>query len=121
MTSPIDKTRSIQVEILNRNYPLRVSPQDEEFTRSLARYVDQRMQAIRKAINERSDLTVAVLAALSLAEDLLTLQASHRAYKEQMERELQALVERLDCVLNEPSTFFSSVSDFHGTEDYDAH
>ena len=41
---------SIRVRILDREYPLRVSPGDEDYTVHLAQMVDERIRRLRQAL-----------------------------------------------------------------------
>ena len=68
----MDTHKSIRVLILNREYPLKVRAEDEHETRELAALVDERMQAIRRHVPGEPDLTVAVLAAMAIAEEMVT-------------------------------------------------
>jgi len=68
----MDKT--IRVTILGREYPLRVSEAHEAFTRRVAELVDERIQAVEQQAPGHPDLTHAIIAAMSLAEELLTAQ-----------------------------------------------
>ncbi len=93
----MSEKRSIRVEILSREYPLRVLPEDEPFARKIAAFVDARMRAIREVITDKSDLTVAVLTALALAEELHLLQQEQHS----MERKVRELLHFLDDLLQE--------------------
>ncbi len=71
--------RSIRVKIFGSEYPLRGD--SEEFTRSVATYVDEMINSIHAKIPEQPTLTVAVLSALNITEDLFkereTFEGSH--------------------------------------------
>jgi cell division protein ZapA len=67
----MDTHKSIRVQILNRDYPLRVRAEDEHVTRELAALVDDRMQSIRSQVPGEPDLTVAVLASMAIAEEMI--------------------------------------------------
>jgi cell division protein ZapA len=61
--------KSIRVKIFGSEYPLRGD--SEEFTRRIASYVDEMINSIHAKIPEQPALTVAVLSALNITEDLL--------------------------------------------------
>lgn len=63
--------RSIRVRILSREYPLVVQDEAAEaVARDVAAYVDGKMRAFREAHPEQSEMTTAVITALTLAEEL---------------------------------------------------
>lgn len=114
--------KTIRVTILGREYPLRVDETHETFTRRVATFVDERIQAVERQAPGHPDLTHAVVAAMSLAEELLALQETGRSPSEEAEltegpafdalRDLQAqaadLVDRLDAVLGAEEAFDAS-------------
>lgn len=97
----MDKT--IYVRILGREYPLRVEPHHEEATREIAAYVDARMRAVRSAFPDRPDLTTAVIASLSVAEELFRIRREGAGSEPAAitPADLDALTARLDDVLSE--------------------
>ncbi len=92
----MSEKRSIRVEILNREYPLRVLPEDEPFARKIAAFVNARMRAIREVLTDKSDLTVAVLTALALAEELYLLQHTQKITERKVQELLQLLAQLLE-------------------------
>ena len=60
--------KSIKVRIFGSEYPLR--GESEEFTRRVATYVDEMITTIHDKIPEQPTLTVAVLSALNITEEL---------------------------------------------------
>lgn len=108
---------TIRVTILGREYPLRVDPAHEAFTRRVAALVDERIRAVERQAPGHPDLTHAVIAAMSLAEELLRLRegrpepqpaapaperehaAVYRAQLRALAREAAALADRLDAAL----------------------
>ena len=63
--------RSIRVRILSREYPLVVQDEAAEaVARDVAAYVDSKMRAFREAHPEQSEMTTAVVTALTIAEEL---------------------------------------------------
>lgn len=95
MSDPV----SIRVRILDREYPLRVSPGDEAYTVHLAQMVDERIRRLRQALPSQPDITHAVLACLELTEELFTARADHDRLQAHVEVEAEALGARLDKAL----------------------
>ncbi len=61
--------KSVKVKIFGSEYPLR--GESEEFTKKVAGYVDTMINTIHERIPEQPPLTISVLAALNITEDLL--------------------------------------------------
>ena len=99
MSDPV----SIRVRILDRDYPLRVAPGDEDYTQHLAHHVDERLRALRAQLPSQPDLTHAVIAALALAEELYAARAETDRLRARVELETAALADRLDAALASPS------------------
>jgi cell division protein ZapA len=91
--------KSIRVNVLDRVYPLRVREDREERAKQIAAAVDNRMQSIRKQLPTEPDLTVAVMAALSYAEELETARSSGSAEKSKSKLEIESMVEALSAVV----------------------
>ena len=83
--------KSIRVHILGRDYPLLVKEQDEALTRDMAAYIDGKMQAFKKAHPEQSDLVMAVMTALGLAEELFNASEKNNQALPTLDDELDAL------------------------------
>ncbi len=90
---------SIRVRILDRDYPLRVAPGDEDYTVHLAQRVDERLRRLRQALPGQPDLTHAVLATLEIAEELYAARAETDRLRARIELEASALSDRIDDAL----------------------
>ncbi|BBM68797.1 cell division protein ZapA [Rhodothermus marinus] len=88
--------KSIQISILGRRYPLRVRAEDEALMYRLAAMVEEKMRAFREAHPEQSELTAAVIVALSLAEALHEAQKALRELDETLYETIQELLELLE-------------------------
>ncbi len=91
--------KSLRVEILGHEYPLRVAEEDEALTREVATYVDERMRSFRNQVPGVSDMTHAVLSALAIAEELHVTQAELERLRRAVNTDADALADRLDVVL----------------------
>lgn len=65
----------VDVSILGRDYSLACPPQEKEALLAAVRQVDQRMLAIKGAGRIVSNERIAVMAAIQIANELLTLRA----------------------------------------------
>ena len=91
---------SVRVRILDREYPLRVAPGDEDYTVHLAARVDERLRRLRQQLPSQPDMTHAVLVALELAEELYAARAETDRLRARLEIESAALTDRIDAVLS---------------------
>lgn len=90
-------TKSIKVKIFGSEYPLR--GESEELTKKVAGYVDQMISTIHDKIPEQPPLTVAVLSALNITEDLFKEREKSKSMGRHLEEELAKLNEYLDQCL----------------------
>jgi len=91
--------KSIKVRIFGSEYPLR--GESEEFTRRVATYVDEMINTIHAKLPEQPTLTVAVLSALNITEDLFKEREKSRAMTALVEGELGKITNYLDNSLRE--------------------
>lgn len=92
--------KSIRVRILDRDYPLKVHVDNEAKTREIAASVEARMQALREHIPTEPDLTLAVMAALSLAEELERTVSSNHSASSSTAAEIESMLKLLDSVVD---------------------
>ena len=92
--------KSIRVKILDREYPLRVKPEEEARALAIAARVEERMQAIRRRLPAEPDLTIAVMAAMAVADDLYASQAVEEASHEAAMAEIDALIVSIGSVVH---------------------
>jgi cell division protein ZapA len=93
------ESRSVQVRIYDRQYAFRTAG-DPEKIQSLCEGLDQRMREVVASGGAVDTLKVAVLAALSLADDLQRVREEMRKLDESIERRSRACISILDRVLN---------------------
>jgi len=94
---PVDG-KSIKVKIFGSEYPLR--GESEELTKKVASYVDEMINTIHDKIPEQPPLTVAVLSALNITEDLFKERERSRSLGANLEQEVARMTETLDQCLN---------------------
>lgn len=90
-----DTDKPLRVRILDREYSLRVSPDDEAHTREIASYLDSKMRGFKNAHPDQNEVTAAVITALAITEELFAVQEVLEANFGSLESELM----RLDSVL----------------------
>jgi cell division protein ZapA len=90
------QTKSIRVQIMGREYALRVQEDDEAHTRRVASSVNRRMKQFNEAHPEQAELTTAVMTALTLAEELYLQREQHEDGTAALTKELDQLSQRLE-------------------------
>ncbi|MEW6511484.1 MAG: cell division protein ZapA [Bacteroidota bacterium] len=86
--------KSIKVKIFGSEYPLR--GESEEFTRRVATYVDEMINTIHAKLPDQPTLTVAVLSALNITEDLFKERERARSLSALVEGEIGKITNYLD-------------------------
>jgi len=90
--------KSIKVKIFGSEYPLR--GESEELTKKVANYVDQMINSIHTKIPEQPPLTVAVLSALNITEDLFKEREKIKSLTGLLESEVGRMNDFLDQNIN---------------------
>jgi cell division protein ZapA len=91
--------KSIKVRIFGSEYPLR--GESEDFTRKVATYVDEMINTIHAKLPEQPTLTVAVLSALNITEDLFKEREKVRSMTALIDGELGKVTHYLDNALRD--------------------
>lgn len=91
-----EQTKSIRVQILGREYALRVQEDDEAHTRRIASSLNRRMKQFDEAHPDQAELTTAVMTALTLAEELYLRREKYQDGTAALTRELDDLSQRLE-------------------------
>jgi len=98
-------TKQIEATILGQSYRLACSPETEAALLEAVARVDAEMSKIRSLSNVRGTDRIAVMAALSLASELLKLQQSVRHGEafpaEEIRRTMHQMNEKLGAVLDQ--------------------
>jgi cell division protein ZapA len=92
------QSRVVRVKIYNREYALRTSG-DPERLRALCASLDRRMRDAAATSGTADTLKVAILTALTLAEDLHRVREALREMDASVSRRSQACVSMLDSFL----------------------
>lgn len=90
--------KSIKVKIFGSEYPLR--GENEDLTKRIATYVDSMLTRIHDKIPEQPPLTVAVLSALNITEDLMKEREIHQETVMHLQTEIVKLNNYLDTCLD---------------------
>lgn len=94
MTEP----RTVDVEIQGQKYSIR-SALDQEYVRSLAAFLDQKIATAAESTTSSDSLRLTVLAALNLADELFRLRDASKVRDGQIAAKASELEAMLDRVL----------------------
>lgn len=92
----MSEDKLLSFRVLGREYPLRVRPKDEAFMRKVIALVSERIGSVRESLPREPDLTAAVVAAISLAEECTQLKEGHEPVESSLVKVLDDLVSKLD-------------------------
>jgi cell division protein ZapA len=86
---------TVRVRILENDYQIACPPQEKEALITAARYLDDKMRAIKSSGNVIGVERVAVMAGLNIAHDLLRKDSSSRGDDEVIQRLADKIVHAL--------------------------
>lgn len=85
----------VEVEIFNQTFTV-TSEDDEQYVRQIASYVDERMRQIGETTRTALPLRVAIMAALSVADDYHKACKREAEIRQEVERSSALLLERIE-------------------------
>lgn len=86
--------KPIEVDVYG--YKLILQPTgDEQYARDLALYVDEQMQNIARGSTKSAPATVAILAAMNIADQLFQQERRQQEGEAEIERRAEGLLERI--------------------------
>ncbi len=91
--------QSIRVRILNRDYSLEVTQENERRVREIVRYVDTKIRKFQRDHPDQSDITAPVIVALGIAEELFAERDERTAAETGLQAEIEQLIASLDEAL----------------------
>jgi cell division protein ZapA len=94
-----DSGRVVKVSIFGHSYPIRAKVEDEKYIRDIAKYVDEKMREIDEAMKPNSTMKVAILTALNIADELMTMRRDREDVVLTYQEKVQAVSDALDLVL----------------------
>lgn len=93
-----DDKNTVTVRIAGEEHSLR-SNAEPEYTKQCARYVDKRIHEIKSQVGLLEGHKAAILAALSISDELFAAQEEIKRLKESSDQELSELAEQLEAGL----------------------
>ncbi len=93
-----DKVTTTRVSIFGDTYNIRTQT-DPDYTRKVAEYVNQTMQAIKKSAGLHDVHKIAILAAMSITDELFQTKREKEIRDEELELKCNSLIQLLDSYL----------------------
>ncbi len=85
------KELSIKVNIADRYYPLKVTPEQEEIVRQAAKLINDKLKALQREFDVKDKQDMLSMTVLELATQLITLQSKNVIEDEGLTQQLQEL------------------------------
>lgn len=86
----MDSEQITTVEIFNRTYKLR-SGGNSDYVQKLAEHLDTRMVALSRQTPTVDSLKIAILAALSITDEYLTLEQEHKKLRQEIAEKVERM------------------------------
>jgi cell division protein ZapA len=93
---------TLSVQIMDHTYQVESSA-DDLYVNRLAQYVEEKMKAMREESGIVDSYKLAVMAAMNIADELLTLQENKSAFSKDFESKTDELVALLNTALETPA------------------
>ena len=90
----------VKVSIFGHDYPIRAKVEDEDYVRAIAHYIDAKMREIQETMQPSSEMKVAILTALNIADELMTLRRERNDIMATFDERVRDVSEALDQALN---------------------
>jgi cell division protein ZapA len=87
--------RSIEIRILGQNYSIRTE-EDETYVKSLAKFVDKRLQEIYSTAPNVNHVKAAIMAAFSIADELFKAKSEQENLDKMIDEKTKILSGYLD-------------------------
>jgi len=89
--------RSVEVKILGQSYSIKTD-EDEEYIRSIARYVDEKLKEIYSVAPNANQGKAAIMAAFGIADELFKIKMEREDWDKMIEEKTRILSGILDSV-----------------------
>jgi len=89
----------LYVQIMGRQYPVESNPGDELYVNRLAQFVEERMVEIKGGSKTADTITLAVMAAMNIADELFRVQDGKGNLNQSLETKADELLVLLDKTL----------------------
>lgn len=100
------KPKTLDVNIMGRNYRVTCADDEREALLSAVAYVDQKMTEIKAATKAAGTERVAVMAALNIANELLSIKIGSGFDMAELKRRMNSVQSKLDQALSQQDSLF---------------
>lgn len=94
-----EQENTITVKILGREYPIKCPTESAHILIESASTVDRKMRELQQSAGKTNTDRVAIVTALNLCRELITLKQEHRDIEEKNSQQVSQLLERIQNVL----------------------
>ncbi len=91
----MEEKKSVRVRIFGEEFPIK-SEAEPEYTRKVAEYVDSMMRNVNKGMKSTDTKIVAVLAAMSITDELFRTRRGLSSLGEELKKKTRAIIELID-------------------------
>lgn len=89
------KERLVEIKVFGQTYTVKTDA-EEEHIQAVAQYVNAKMEEVLKKTRSVSTLSVAILTALNIADDLLKEKEQRKALLQEVEKKSKDLVKQIE-------------------------
>ena len=101
-----DKAKALDVNIMGRNYRVSCADDEREALLAAVAYVDKKMTEIKAASKVAGTERIAVMAALNIANELLSIKLSGGFDIAELKRRMNLVQSKLDQALSQQDSLF---------------
>ncbi len=89
------KERLVEIKVFGQTYTVKTDA-EEEHIQAVAQYVNAKMEEVLKKTRSVSTLSVAILTALNIADDLLKEREQRKALLQEVDKKTKDLVRQIE-------------------------
>ncbi len=101
-----EKAKAIDVSIMGRNYRITCADDEREALLAAVAYVDKKMTEIKAASKVAGTERIAVMAALNIANELLSIKIGSGFDMAELKRRMNSVQSKLDQALSQQDSLF---------------
>jgi cell division protein ZapA len=101
-----EKTKALDVSIMGRNYRITCADEEREALLAAVAYVDKKMTEIKAASKVAGTERIAVMAALNIANELLSIKIGSGFDIAELKRRMNSVQSKLDQALSQQDSLF---------------
>ncbi|TAK67843.1 MAG: cell division protein ZapA [Betaproteobacteria bacterium] len=101
-----EKAKALDVSIMGRNYRVTCADEEREALLAAVAYVDKKMTEIKAASKVAGTERIAVMAALNIANELLSIKIGNGFDMAELKRRMNSAQSKLDQALSQQDSLF---------------